>query len=78
MNKLEKDFNLPKNIKASISSVIANILLAFITYRLLINFQGLELVGIWSILVAASSLVNIGNLGMGVAVIRYVSQLNLL
>lgn len=78
MNKLERDFNLPKNIKASISSVIINILLAFITYRLLINFQGLELVGIWSILVAASSLVNIGNLGMGVAVIRYVSQLNLL
>jgi O-antigen/teichoic acid export membrane protein len=78
MNEKEIEFNLPKNIKASVISVIANIFLAFLTYRLLITFHGIELVGVWSILVAASSLVNIGNLGMGVAVIRYVSKINLI
>ena len=77
MSNKDTEFNLPKNIKSSVTSVVFNIFLAFITYRLLIAFQGIELVGVWSILVAASSLVNIGNLGMGVAVIRYVSKINL-
>ena len=77
MSQKEINFNLPRNIKTSISSVIINIFLAFITYRLVISFHGIELVGVWSILVAVSSLVNIANLGMGVAIIRYVSSMNL-
>ncbi len=66
-------FNLSKNLRTSIISFIINIALVFISYRLVIVFDGLESLGIWSLLMAWAALVRLGDVGMGGAILRFVS-----
>lgn len=66
-------FNLLKNIKVSIVSFAINIALVFISYRLVISYEGIESVGLWSLLMAWGALVRVGDVGMGGAILRFIS-----
>jgi O-antigen/teichoic acid export membrane protein len=46
----------------------------FILYRFLINTIGIERLGIWSVVLAATSLANIANLGLSASVVKFVAK----
>lgn len=58
-----------------VCSFVANALLAFVSYRLVLKLGGLELLGLWSALVSATFLIRLGDLGLGAAAVRYVALL---
>src|SRR5690606_11826547 len=61
------------NVVAAVAAVCANILLVFVSYRLVIAGGGLEALGAWSAIVACVSLLRIGDPGMASAVMRFVA-----
>ena len=69
-------FNLLKNVRVSVASFVVNIVLVFISYRLVIAYDGIESLGLWSLLMAWASLVRVGDVGMGGAILRFVSIKN--
>ena len=70
-------FNLVKNIRISVVSFAINIALVFISYRLVIVNDGIESVGLWSLLMAWGALVRVGDVGMGGAILRFISTKSL-
>jgi O-antigen/teichoic acid export membrane protein len=75
---MNKDkFNLRKNVRVSVASFMANVALVFFSYRLVIEYDGLEAVGLWSLLMAWGALIRIGDVGMGGAILRFISAKNL-
>lgn len=70
-------FRLKKNIYISVFSFLVNLSLTFICYKLLIIYDGIESLGLWSVLLAWSSLVRVADAGMGSSVLNYVSNINL-
>lgn len=50
-----------------------NIILTFLGYKLLLNKEGIEVLGLWSILTAAIFIIRIGDVGMGSAAERHVA-----
>lgn len=75
---MNKDkFNLLKNVKFSVISFVINIFLVFATYRLVIVYEGIEAVGIWSLLMAWATLIRVGDIGMGGAIVRFISSKNI-
>ena len=71
---MENKFNLVKNIRFAIISFIINIFLVFISYKLVIHFEGLEALGLWSLLIAWANLIRIGDVGMGNATLHFISK----
>ncbi|MDY6927552.1 MAG: oligosaccharide flippase family protein [Pseudomonadota bacterium] len=71
------NFNLRKNVKFSVVSFFINIALIFISYRLIIEVGGLELVGLWATMMAWISLVRLGDVGMSNATLRFVALENI-
>ena len=69
-------FNLKKNVLFSVVTFVVNVAVVVLGYKLVIYFHGLESVGLWSLLVAWASLARLGDVGMGGAVIRFVSSLD--
>lgn len=68
--------NIKKNVITSVVAFSINILLTFISYRLLIQQGGLEALGVWSILSAAIFVLRVGDIGMGSAAERYTAMLS--
>lgn len=66
-------FNLKKNIWFSIGEFAVNIALIFASYRLVILNGGIEILGLWSVLFAWTSLIRIGDAGMANATLRFVA-----
>ena len=70
------NLNINKNIIFSIFSVALNAALLFISLKILVGYHGLEPVGVWSLLVAWTSFARLGDLGLGVSVVRKISGLS--
>lgn len=71
-----KNLNIKKNATTAVVAFLINIFLTFISYKLLIQYGGLEVLGVWSILTAAIFILRIGDIGMGGAAERYVSTIS--
>lgn len=67
-------FNLVKNVRFSIIGFVINILLVFVSYKLVIVESGIEAVGLWATLMAWTSLIRIGDVGMANASLRFVAM----
>lgn len=74
---IKDQFNLRKNVRVSVASFMVNVALVFFSYRLVIEYDGLEAVGLWSLLMAWGALIRIGDVGMGGAILRFISAKNL-
>lgn len=67
-------FRLKKNIKTTLLAFIVNLLLVFVSYRVLIMVGGVAAVGIWATTLAWASVVRFGDLGMANASVRFVAR----
>lgn len=70
-------FNLRKNVRISVISFVINVVLVFVSYRFVIMYEGIEAVGLWSLLMAWGALIRIGDVGMGGAILRFISTKNI-
>lgn len=62
-----------KNVRYAIAEFVINTALIFVTYKVLVVQGGLEYVGIWSSLLAWTSLIRLGDVGMANATLRFVA-----
>lgn len=67
------NFNVGRNIVFAIGEFGTSAFLLFVSYRLVIVDAGLEMLGLWSTLLAWTSLLRIGDFGVASAVVRYVA-----
>lgn len=72
---LEK-LNLRKNVITTVVAFFLNIILTFLGYKLLLNKEGIEILGLWSLLTAAIFIIRIGDVGMGSSAERHVALVN--
>ncbi|KFI27023.1 hypothetical protein CDV50_10965 [Haematobacter massiliensis] len=70
----EARFNLRKNVLHQAFSFAVSLALTFLTYRILIERSGIEAVGTWSLLLAWTSLIRLGDLGLATATLRFVAR----
>lgn len=68
--------NIRRNVIFSVGELITNLLLVFVTYRILVRHGGVEMLGLWSTLLAWLSIARLGDFGVGGAVTRYVAGLD--
>ena len=73
---LEK-LNLRKNVITTVVAFFLNIILTFLGYKLLLNKEGIEVLGLWSILTAAIFIIRIGDVGMGSSAERHVALVSI-
>ena len=71
----ELNFALRKNAALSMLSFIANVVVVFVGYRLIIKFHGLETLGLWSLLMSWSYLARLGDLGLSSSAARLTARL---
>lgn len=64
------------NVTSSAVQVIITGLVYFFIYRMLILQLGVEVLGVWSLVVATASISNLSNLGFTSAVVKYVAEYN--
>lgn len=62
------------NAVFSLLQVVITSLVLFITYKYLIAELGVEKLGIWSLIVASVSILNLGSLGLSATLVRYVAK----
>ena len=62
------------NAVFSLLQVIITSLVLFITYKYLIAELGVEKLGVWSLIVASVSLLNLGSLGLSSTLVKYVAK----
>jgi len=74
---MDDKFQLLKNVRFSVLSFGINIVLVFVSYRLVILYDSIVSVGIWSLLMAWAALIRIGDVGMGGAILRFISTKDL-
>lgn len=74
--RVSNKLNIKKNVVTTVIAFLANILLTFIGYKLLIHQGGLQALGVWSILSAAIFVMRIGDIGMGSAAERYTAMIS--
>lgn len=67
-------FALRRNVTMSIVAFAVNILLVFVSYRLVILRGGLDALGLWSTLMAWIYVIRMGDVGMATAAVRYVAR----
>ena len=68
------NFNVRKNVIASILAFTTNIALTFVGYRLVVQQGGTEAIGLWASLSAAVYVIRLGDVGMGSAAERHVAS----
>jgi O-antigen/teichoic acid export membrane protein len=61
------------NAIASFSQVIVTVICYFFLYKYLLKHLGVKELGLWSLIVASTSVVGIGNLGIGGGVLKFVA-----
>lgn len=66
------------NAISSLLQVIIVTIVYFILYKYLIKKIGIEQLGIWSLILASTSVLNISNMGFSSSVIKYVAKYNTL
>lgn len=64
-------FNLRRNVVSTVISFGLNLVLVFVSYRLVIRHGGLEAVGLWATLRSWIFIIRLGDAGMANAVVRY-------
>ena len=69
----EASLNIKKNVIYSVVEALANILLLFVSYKLVVLNLGLEGLGLWSTLFAWISLLKLADVGMASVVARFVA-----
>lgn len=69
----EKKRLLPNAAFAVLQVIVASVTL-FLLYRFLIASQGIEALGVWSLVVGATSLASVSNLGLAGGTVRFVSK----
>lgn len=69
-------FNLRRNVVTSVIAFAANLALVFISYRLVVQRDGLGAVGLWSTLMAWIFVIRLGDVGMSNAAVRYAAALD--
>jgi Na+-driven multidrug efflux pump len=72
-NDPEKKRLLPNAAFAVLQVVVTSATL-FLLYRLLLSSHGIEALGVWSTVVAATSLTTVSNLGLAGGTVRFVSK----
>lgn len=73
MNKL-RTVSISKNVTAVILQVIFNSVVLFLLYRYLYQKLGVEQIGIWSLVLATTSIGRIGEGGLSAGAVRFVAQ----
>ena len=68
--------NIRRNVIFSFIEVCTNTLLTFISYRVVVRLGGIQLLGIWSALMAWIGLSRLGDFGLGGASTRFVAALD--
>ena len=63
-----------KNARMAVLQVLVTGLTLFFLYRFLLEALGVELLGVWSLVLATSSIVHIGNLGLSGSVVKFVAK----
>ena len=69
-----KSLNIRKNVKLNIIEFLINTLFIFFSYKLLIQYQGVEAVGMWSLLYSFVTISKLGDVGMANSIQRFVSK----
>jgi O-antigen/teichoic acid export membrane protein len=69
----EKKQLLPNAALATVQVIVTSATLFFL-YRYLLSTQGIDALGVWSLVVAATSLATISNLGLAGGTVRFVSK----
>lgn len=62
------------NATMSVMQVVVTGVVLFILYRFLLNTIGIEQLGIWSVVLATTSVANIANLGLSASVVKFVAK----
>jgi O-antigen/teichoic acid export membrane protein len=73
MNKL-RTVSISKNVTAVILQVVFNSVVLFLLYRYLYQKLGVEQIGIWSLVLATTSIGRIGEGGLSAGAVRFVAQ----
>ncbi|GIK62078.1 MAG: oligosaccharide flippase family protein [Ignavibacteriota bacterium] len=60
-------------ISSLIQAIITSIII-FVSYKYLIARLGMEKLGVWSLIVASASILNIGNLGLSSTIVKYIAK----
>lgn len=66
--------SISSNVLAVILQVIFNGVVLFVLYRYLYDKLGVEQIGIWSLVLATTSISRIGDMGLSAGVVRFVAQ----
>lgn len=69
--------NIRRNVTFSFIEVCSTLLLTFLSYRIVMHHGGVAALGVWSTLFAWLTVARLGDLGIGGAVTRFVSVLDL-
>jgi O-antigen/teichoic acid export membrane protein len=62
------------NALSTIAQLIGNAALLFFLYRFLIREVGIERLGVWSLLLATTSLVTLANQGLSMSIVKFVAR----
>jgi len=62
------------NASFAVLQVVVTSLTLFLLYRYLLSTEGIEALGVWSLVVAATSLASVSNLGFAGGTVRFVSK----
>ena len=71
--RMIEGFAIRKNVTMSIVAFAVNITMVFVSYRLVILYGGLGMLGLWSTLMSWIFIIRIGDVGMATAAVRYVA-----
>ena len=63
-----------KNARMAVLQVLVAGLTLFFLYRFLLNTIGVKQLGVWSLVLATSSIIHIGNLGFSGSVVKFVAK----
>jgi O-antigen/teichoic acid export membrane protein len=68
------DKRISRNVIATVTQVLISGVVFFVLYRFLYDRLGVEQIGVWSLVFAATSVSRIGDLGLSAGVVRFVAQ----
>lgn len=66
--------HISKNVLATVAQVVISGVVFFVLYRYLYGRLGVEQIGVWSLVLATTSISRIGDLGLSAGVVRFVAQ----
>lgn len=76
MSELNSQKRISKNIISSVFQVLVVGLVYLFLYKYLINQLGVEQLGVWSIILATSSVANLANFGISSGLIKFIADYN--